>query len=1412
MGKINHKSQDKWGQKAQNTRRLNDDKKSPKPPKNQKKSPKPQQHERRDNAVPPLPQGVNDSAQQPNNPPPPPKQIPKNYSWVKPQNLSQKWDPLTLKGDKDLTFSAWNVQGLGSRAKRAEIGRIMDSVGSDIIAICEHHKPRSELLDDDHFYTPVADAQDMKIKTYHSSSTHCGKDKGGGTALYWKAGINAEVWEGAPIPDDLKEASLERTWIKIQCNQIERDEASKSDKPSDDEDTTKSDDPSTLFVCAVYMPTEENCEGPHSEKFAKILSVLDKDMAIIKQIGAESIFLGDFNSHLGDPSTNSMGIPNNNPQVGVNGRLLSEWLRKWGKTTVNSQPCTSGTWTRAQESSKSILDLIIVDNDFIHKVKALIIDDDRELASIPTDHNPLICLIQANYHRIHWDTPELLVWDLKHIKKDVFDKTLKHSLSAKQKQRKLTKLDKSVETVDQHIKESIEEALNMSTKKIPKTCKTKTIPKRVLDLNEQIKLLEKERSSLLKGSPTHRATTEVKNNLKHLTKQIQELIKEKFTILQDDISTCDARIRRIVGSKGNKSKKFWSEVKNSDKTIINSLKKKDGTQTKSQDETIHRGGEHFEDLFSKHEHNPDPANKKYCKQFDKTLGETKFLTKHVTTKQIILALKKLKLNKAAGPDGIPNEVLKLDKKVLSFHLTQLFNLCLDKGQTPTSWGKGIMHILYKGKGDTTDLKNYRGLTVNNSISKVFTTILYKRLLKRATDSGALGHIQHGARPGMRATDSLFVLRTIIEKAGNEVDLNFIDLTKAYDTIPHENLFNHLLNMGLHKSFVNIIKSLYANNTINVMINGHASYDVPVLRGIKQGCVLSPLLFALYVSSWANMLEQNKGGIDIFGTTITGLFFVDDLVLIAKNMTIMLELIDESRIFLDVLGMNMNFDKTKLLTTTQGVSGPSIEINDDAGRLEGEIKWASEYKYLGLIVSLGSPAKIFNTTRKKMISRLKSFAGSILQMARNSFDPISVGITLWKSVALPAVLYGVEITSLDQATINKLESIQSEFSAHLLGLRKTVSASAVRSTLGIKTIETEIIFKKLKYWNHLKNLKNVSWAHLALSECERSLTHQPLADVSNPTSFHNYEMESEHHWVDDSFPNQPIYVGHGAPHPANFISAHHASVDHPLQVNYQIHDDDNIDSPSLALIGLHNTSNIPTRGVKRLKYLTEIMASIKKVNQIIDTPISVNTEQSLFKSLSIQYSTKLAEADIESKRIHSLKHMPRLLLGVLQPQPYLELNLAKATIISKFRLGDCPIGRHYTPPVITCPACKKEPNNESHLVFRCKALQEIRDVNKSSSDIQQYLDDTQHIENDLDRLKLFLGGDRATNTTLANRSVLLSALMDEFVTYLPDQMATAYIRSSHIAADTLLRCSNCNFSTYFAAGLKCHITRKHNSPQ
>ena len=102
-----------------------------------------------------------------------------------------------------------------------------------------------------------------------------------------------------------------------------------------------------------------------------------------------------------------------------------------------------------------------------------------------------------------------------------------------------------------------------------------------------------------------------------------------------------------------------------------------------------------------------------------------------------------------------------------------------------------MYLLYKGKGDSNDLKNYRGITVNNAISKVFSALINSRLSDLLEKRGILGQIQNGGRKNRQGLDSLFVLRTILEKRPgkghnnlNDLSLLFIDLAKAFDKVPY----------------------------------------------------------------------------------------------------------------------------------------------------------------------------------------------------------------------------------------------------------------------------------------------------------------------------------------------------------------------------------------------------------------------------------------------------------------------------------------------------------------------------------------------------------------------------------------------------------------------------------------------------
>ena len=182
-----------------------------------------------------------------------------------------------------------------------------------------------------------------------------------------------------------------------------------------------------------------------------------------------------------------------------------------------------------------------------------------------------------------------------------------------------------------------------------------------------------------------------------------------------------------------------------------------------------------------------------------------------------------------------------------------------------------MHLIYKGKGDINNLTNYRGITVNNVISKIFTTLINNRRSPLIEGSGILGNIQQGGRPGKRSTDSLFILRTIIEKslksgkvADRDIGLIFIDLSKAYDCVPHQKLWDKLLALGLHLDIIKLLTSLYKDSKVNVMINGCLTDDVHYQQGIKQGCVLSPILFILFIADLGYLLESHPGGVKLQG--------------------------------------------------------------------------------------------------------------------------------------------------------------------------------------------------------------------------------------------------------------------------------------------------------------------------------------------------------------------------------------------------------------------------------------------------------------------------------------------------------------------------------------------------------------------
>ena len=181
--------------------------------------------------------------------------------------------------------------------------------------------------------------------------------------------------------------------------------------------------------------------------------------------------------------------------------------------------------------------------------------------------------------------------------------------------------------------------------------------------------------------------------------------------------------------------------------------------------------------------------------------------------------------------------------------------------------------------------NYRPLTVLPCMCGLYSKLLNACLTEVVEKHKILGEVQNGFRRNRSDIDSTFVLNTILWKTmakKKKVNLAFLDIEKAYDSVRRETLWKKMASMGFGGQFLNSIKSLYDGDHVTCDANGATTNPLYLGRGLRQGCSLSPMLFALYVRDMSNELHNSKLGVLLHKKCISCLFFADDIALIARD--------------------------------------------------------------------------------------------------------------------------------------------------------------------------------------------------------------------------------------------------------------------------------------------------------------------------------------------------------------------------------------------------------------------------------------------------------------------------------------------------------------------------------------------------
>jgi len=257
----------------------------------------------------------------------------------------------------------------------------------------------------------------------------------------------------------------------------------------------------------------------------------------------------------------------------------------------------------------------------------------------------------------------------------------------------------------------------------------------------------------------------------------------------------------------------------------------------------------------------------------------------ISDEEILQAIKSLKKDKAVGIDHISGEMIIASGNLLSQTYSKLFNSILCLSYYPKAWKIGVLTNLFK-TGDPSQTDNYRGLMINSCLAKVFNTIINSRVTKFLCDNKKICYEQIGFKRKARTSDHLFVINVLLQKytkSKQKLYLCFVDLKKAYDSVWRRALLLKTLEIGIRGSLFKLIENMYSDGEASIKIYGCLSKTFSCDTGVRQGDVLSPNLFNVFINDLPKCFDTNQFAPVIGMKPINCLMYADDLVIMSLSL-------------------------------------------------------------------------------------------------------------------------------------------------------------------------------------------------------------------------------------------------------------------------------------------------------------------------------------------------------------------------------------------------------------------------------------------------------------------------------------------------------------------------------------------------
>lgn len=679
-----------------------------------------------------------------------------------------------------------------------------------------------------------------------------------------------------------------------------------------------------IFIINVYMPFDK--KDDHSlVNYINNLSIISQ--LILESNFSDILLMGDFNA---------------NYDLGRFGRILKSFLSdNYLVPADNHLPADSFTYLSSYHNTTSWLDHIVCTSSLKKSLLDIEISYDLSLY----DHFPLSCVLNIDtncdlHNTIKAPNNKYVYWN----KMSVSD----HDSYKQSVQTCFDNLDivgndvffcneygcnseEHIENLNQYMSDIIE-VLHYASKNF--TIDRKYVKKCVPGWNSYIKpyyLIAQEKFFEWKDNGRLREGEyfELMKKSRDDFKRIMKLCKKNEELIRNE---------QMVEALNNKNtNKFWTHVRN--------VKNDNFTQPSliAGNSNFNSIANIFSDMYKSifNDSNSKSETLKYSTNINSF--DIHYIFNSVNISKAIR-----KLNPSIGPDYIHTYHLQHSPMILSKILSKYFNACFMHNYLPENITNAVISPLIKNKlGDIHDPSNYRPIFS----SSIFLKVLEYSILEKIKSLFQFNDRQHGFREGHSVTTATMLLKETIlnySSKGSRVFACFLDLSKAFDKVCHGILFEKLKKTGIPDYIINILQYLYSHQKVYIRYESGVSKDWYIGNGVRQGGILSPWFFNLYIDE---ILERvSSAGIGCrFGLTSSNIIgYADDLVILAPSSKSLQNLINILTGEIDKLKLLINKDKTVCMT----FAAKKVKLTyQPFFKLKNyKVKQVKEIKYLGTIIN------------------------------------------------------------------------------------------------------------------------------------------------------------------------------------------------------------------------------------------------------------------------------------------------------------------------------------------------------------------------------------------------------------------------------------------------------------------------------